>query len=273
MSLMSGVTEGVPYSLSRWTDVPASKWSWFESCLQHSQMVAFDPRTSVPSVWSLQPEDTLGLVFWTKNPTNLVRNKELLKPYDVTVHVTATGWSEVEKGAPTLEESGELLFQTAKAFKTVYWRFSPIPQLPERELLIRFQRLLGYASVAGLRKVFVSFLQSNDRVPETRGATERFELLNSMADEAKAFGIDAVLCGDDHSFDDFQGAKFSLGPCVNPVDFHSQHPIHLENCGCVLMVDPFTVNEACQYGCSYCYAADRSLSKNKRNTTRLTVVR
>ena len=41
-----------------------------------------------------------------------------------------------------------------------------------------------------------------------------------------------------------------------------------EGCGCVLMADPFTINESCTFGCQYCYAADKSLAPKKRNTTK-----
>jgi hypothetical protein len=272
----SGVTEGVPYSLSRYTDVPGSaqKWAWFEACLDSGKMVAFDPRTSAPAVWSLRPEDTLGLVFWTKNPRALIQNRARLKPYEVTVHVTATGWAEVEKGAPTLDEAGRLLVATARAFKRVYWRFSPIPVLPDVELFRRFQRLLGYASLAGLHEVFVSFLQENDQLPETRSPAYRFDLLNMMTAEAHAFGVKVLLCRDDHSLDNRPGTLFKTEACVQPVDFGGEQHVHLENCGCVVMVDPFTINEACTYGCSYCYAGDKLLSPKKRNTIRsLSVVR
>ena len=274
MTLLSGVDEGVPYSLSRYTDVPNSKWPWFQACLEAQKMVAFDPRkASAPGVWSLQPEDTLGLVFWTKNPTNLLLSQELLKPYQVTVHVTATGWSEVEKGTPTLEQAGQLLIKTAKSFKQVYWRFSPVPMLPTTELFRRFQLLLGYASVAGIKQVYLSFLQPNDKLPESRAPQERFNILNTLADEAKAFGIQTILCRDDRSLDGFKDPQFVLGPCVQPVDFGGQAHVQLENCGCVAMVDPFTVNESCGFGCDYCYSADKTLSEKKRNTTRLYLVR
>lgn len=270
----SGRAEGIPYSLSRWTDLPAAKWGWFESCLAAKQMVAFDPRSAAPGEWSLAPEDTLGLVFWTKNPTNLVANRGLLAPYNVTVHVTATGWSEVERGAPSLDEAGRLLVETAHAFRKVYWRFSPIPSLPTIDLLHRFRRLLDYAARASLSQVFVAYLQANDRLPETRSPSARFDLLNEMADVAENFGVHVVLCKDDHSFEGWQGAQFLIEPCVQPVDFGGQEHVQLENCGCVLMVDPFTINEACQYDCAYCYAHDQSLSAKKRNTTRsLSVVR
>jgi hypothetical protein len=257
MTLLSGVAEGIPYSLSRWTDLPRSKWGWFEACLKSNKMVAFDPRTTAPGVWSLAPEDTLGLVFWTKNPTNLILSQKALSEYEVTVHMTATGWAEVEKGAPSLQEAGKLLVRASQAFSTVYWRFSPVPLLPEAELFRRFQRLLGYASIAGLNQVFVSFLQPNDKLPETRSVSERFDLLNVLSEEAKEFGVKVVLCRDDRTLGACQGAhQFETGACVDPVDFGGQGKVHLENCGCVLMVDPFTLNESCHYACSYCLAPE-----------------
>jgi len=266
MTLCSGCVEGLPYSLSRWTDVPSNpnKWAWFQECLVRNKMVAFDPKTTAPKVWSLQPEDTLGLVFWTKNPTNLISGKKILSKYSVIVYVTATGWSEVEKGVPTIQESGDLLVQTAKVFK-VRWRFSPVPLLPTPEVLHRFQNLLSYATRAHMTQVIVSFLQPNDRIPETRTPQERFDLLNTLANEARKFGIEMILCADDQSFLGWPGALFKMDACVSPEDFEGK--VHLERCGCVSMTDPFTVNEACSYNCLYCYSGNKSLSSCRRDTT------
>lgn len=268
MVLRKGSEEGVPYSLSRWTDIPGTlgKWSWFKSCLEFRQMVAFDPRTSAPGMWSLRPADTHSLVFWTKNPENLVRDRKLLDPYRVAVHLTATGWAEQERGTPSLKQAGELMVAASMAFETVHWRFSPVPLLPENVVLERFQRLLVYAAAAGLDQVFVSFLQTNDRIPETRGATERFDLLNRLADLTAPYKIKVALCRDDRTLDKHDDRQFSIGTCVDPVDFGDESRVHLEDCGCVLMVDPFTINESCRYDCGYCYARDISLSPRKRNT-------
>lgn len=261
LELRSGKREGIPYSLSRWTDVPASKWGWFLECLRLGQMTAFDPLRTAPSWWSLAPEDTLGLVFWTKDPTNLLRDRHLLAPYNTTVHVTATGWEEVEKGAPGLHAAGHLLAETARAFETVYWRFSPVPLLPGWEVLNRFNQLLFYAVMAGLDRVYVSFLQENDLIPETRTAQERSLLLREMSEEASRFGITVLLCADDSTLSDVP-----KGVCVPSSDFEVPGP--LENCGCPVMADPFTLNEVCVFNCAYCYAADKSLSRKKRNTTK-----
>lgn len=266
--ILSGVAEGIPYSVSRWTDVPAGKWTWFESCLSARQMVAIHPGSAAPSIWSLRPEETLSLVFWTKNPSSLIASQLRLEPYNVVVHLTATGWSEVEQGAPGLEESGRLLIETAKAFGTVRWRFSPIPMLSNIVVIERFLRLLDYAAQAQLREVFVSFLQPNDRMLESRGSLHRFYLLNCLAEKAASFGIAVRLCQDDHMFDDLAyAAQFSLMPCVRVDDF-PPGKLNQDNCGCVRMADPFSVNEACPYRCQYCYAADRSLSARKRRTIR-----
>ena len=271
-SLRSGVVENVPYSLSRYTDLPAAKWGWFESCLAAGRMIAFDSKGGAPGVWSLAPEDTLALVFWTKNPSNLVASQLRLRPYRVIVHMTATGWREAERGVPQIQEAGRLLVEASKAFEAVRWRFSPIPLLAQPMVLERFQRLLEYAQRAALSDIFVSFLQPNDQISEIRGTSERFDLLNRLAELAEPAGIQVVLCKDDRSFDDWQGAQFVIAPCVPASDFSGCGA--LEPCDCVAMVDPFTVNESCIYGCQYCYAGDKSLAAKKLNTIRgLTVLR
>jgi hypothetical protein len=264
----SGFAEQVPYSLSRYTDLPGStsKWRWFEECLAIKQMIAFDPRTGVPSVWSLAPEDTLSLVFWTKDPSNLIASQLRLQPYNVVVHMTATGWREVEKGAPTIEEAGRLLVEACRAFSRVRWRFSPIPLISDQMVIERFKRLLDYAMNAGLTDVFVSFLQPNDMLPETRSAGARFELLNRLSEVASPLRVN--LCKDDRSLDDWQGAQFELAPCVPMSDFMGRQALPLESCECVTMVDPFTINESCCFSCMYCYAGDRALTVKKRNSVR-----
>src|ERR1700679_778761 len=131
--MKSGRTEGIPYSFSRWTDVPISKWPFFTSQIKAGKMVAFDPRDAIPYEWSLAPEDTLGMVFWTKDPKNIVRSKELLAPYKMKVHVTITGWHEVEHGVPDMYDvamNANLLAQQI-GHENVSWRFSPVPLVPD----------------------------------------------------------------------------------------------------------------------------------------------
>lgn len=259
----SGLAENVPYSLSRWTDVPASKWGWFREQLLQRWMFAFDQRTSFPAKWSLVPEETLGLVFWTKNPENLVADAQLLKPYRVKVHMTLTGWAEVEKGAPGLDEGCRLLREVVQAFgpENVRWRFTPVPIVPD--VVERFRVIADVAAQVGLDSVFVAFLQQNDRLPETRSKDEQRRLLALMAEGP----LLVRLCQDDKTLIQGPSRNLELGICAPPEDF-GLSGVKVDSCGCSYSVDPFTVNEACVYGCTYCYAADNETAAKKRNTTR-----
>jgi sulfatase maturation enzyme AslB (radical SAM superfamily) len=266
--MKKGIEEGVPYSLSRWTDVPSAKWGWFKVALAAGEMFAFDPRTAIPSVWSLKPQDTLGLNFWTKDPRNLLLDRQLLQPYRVKIHMTLTGWEEVEKGAPTLREGCNLLTRTTQVYgaENVTWRFSPVPLVDD--VVDRFGRICVKACRAGVREVYLAFLQENDLMPEPRSPAEREALLKRLGERADVFGIKVFLCNDDHQL--LRGGlihhNVSLGVCARPNDWGGLPPV--DGCGCATMVDPFTFNESCNFGCTYCYSADKSLSPKKHNTSR-----
>jgi len=280
MLLRSGKAERLPYSLSRWTDLPAAKWEWFKAQLAQGKMVAFDPRTAVPAEWSLRPEDTLGLIFWTKNPENLIQHSVALQPYHVVIHMTLTGWEEVEKGAPSLDDGLQLLERAVAAFGTehVVWRFSPVPLVPD--VIERFEKMAARISKTGLKEVFVAFLQENDLLPETRPQRVRLELLKQMA--IRSHGLTIRLCADDKATLGNAPCPGNLrhGICESGDRFVTERPqgraeqimqslsVAKEDCGCCLAVDPFTINETCTFGCAYCYAADKSLAPKKRNTTK-----
>jgi hypothetical protein len=270
MAVRSGRAENIPYSLSRWTDLPAAKWAWFKGVLADGEMMGFDSsRSVIPAVWSLKPEDTLGLNFWTKDPRNLLLDRALLKPYNVKIHMTITGWEEVEKGAPSMKDAIWMFQDCAKVFgaENVIWRFSPVPLV--EDVIWRFYQIANQIRTS---KVYVAFLQPNDLVPETRDAAERRRLLNEFASKVNGMGTQVLLCNDDKAL--FGVAppyppppNLSLGVCAAPEDWGGVPPATM-GCGCAVMVDPFTVNESCTFGCTYCYAADKSLDPKKHNTTR-----
>jgi hypothetical protein len=270
--MYSGSKEGLIYSLSRWTDLPAAKWSWFTERLRMGWMYGIDPRTGIPTPWSLSPVDTLGMVFWTRQGSNLVTGAKLLRGYRARIHFTLTGWAEVEHRAPDLPGGIELLRGLVGEFgaDTVTWRFSPVPLVSD--VVARFTRIADEAARLGLTQVYLSFLQDNDLVPETRAAAHRRELLTAMASSTN---LELVLCNEDRQTlagagEPSQG-RVRGGVCEDGLWF-SDAPGR-EGCGCALAVDPFTRNEACVYGCTYCYAADASGSPRKRNTTLTTLRR
>jgi hypothetical protein len=278
VQVIDGRAEGIPISLSRWTDVPAAKWGWFMAQMAQGYTIAFDPRTAVPGRWSLKAETTLGMVWWTKNPEPLIREYRMFAGHNMKVHVTITGWEEVERGAPKTEDSAEMACRAAELYgkENVTWRFSPVPLV--EDAVRRFERIAKIVGPSGINRTYLSFLQTNDRVSETRSREDRLQLLVDFATIGEAYGIKVLLCNEDRLLAKVSGLPTNLGSgvCQAPEDFsllgYNMPPS--EGCGCVLMADPFTINESCTLGCTYCYASDKSLSDKKRNTTRsLPVVR
>lgn len=277
-TLHSGRKERMLYSVSRWTDVPGtpSKWNWFMRQFQQGYMVAIDPRTGVPSRWSLDPQEVLGFTFWTRKPALLLQNHARLADYSFHVHFTLTCWTEVEHGAPDPEAGLADLERLVGVFgpERVTWRFSPVPAVPD--VVDRFEYVARKASRLGLSNVYVAFLQENDLLPEGRPRRVREEVLRHLA--ARSHGLRVTLCQEDktltaHHSETKAPCPRNLGTGVCEDGGRHLHVLQggvelpKESCGCALAVDPFTINESCAMGCEYCYAADLSLAPRKRNTT------
>jgi DNA repair photolyase len=276
-TLKSGRAEHMAYSLSRWTDLVATKWDWFRERLAQGQMLGVDPRTGFPTLWDITPEETLGLIFWTREPSNLIRDAHLLRDYKKVVHFTLTGWHEVEHKAPGIDYGLELMAQACDKFgaENVIWRFSPVPYVDDA--VHRFDRISSRVARMGIRDCYISFLQTNDLMAEERPVLRRNSMLRSFA--AVAPELNLYLCNEDSTIrealahPDFRGAhsqakipNLSYGICEDSKRFAPD--VKTEGCGCALSVDPFTVNETCRFGCAYCYAADKSISPKKKNTTK-----
>lgn len=264
-----GIAEGLPYSLSRWTDLPAAKWDWFKDQLSAGSMVAMDPATGMPDRWSLDPADTLGMIFWTRNCRNLLLESSSISAYRKVVHFTLTGWHEVERRAPGIEEGLELLGSAVETFgvDNVTWRFSPVPLV--EDIVQRFTRLAAKVESFGLDRVYLSFLQQNDWMQETRTGEQRRELLARLAASTSLL---LVLCNEDQeTLAPSQSLRLRSGICEDGSRFYPQGK--REGCGCALAVDPFSMNEACSMGCKFCYSANIASSPKKRNTTKLMVIR
>jgi hypothetical protein len=256
--IKTGKKEGFPYSLSRWTDIPAFRWNWFKSCLDLGYIIGFDPMCGVPSRWSIKPEDTLGLVFWTKDPTNLIIDNPKRFGYHIAVHITVTGWSEVEHGAPSLKTGSNLLCLAADTFgpENVFWRFSPVPIVPDA--IDRFKSILERVSSHNIQKVYMSFLQDNDSKLRDRSDCEKRILLNQMAELAERQKVKIILCNyDELELGVDMCPNITKGVCMPPEYFFSSKK---EKCGCIPMVDPFTINSKCGFSCEYCYSKSIGLS-------------
>lgn len=249
MSALSGRDLRTPYSFSRWTDVPAAKWGWFRERLAEGSFVGFAEQSLTPQRWSLRPEDTEKLVIWTRNPRALFVDRHLLEPYDLHIHHTLTGWCEAEIGSPNpVKGLGDLkMLLDLFGPDRVTWRFTPIPATPDS--LDRWVCLAENLKPYGVKHVTAAFSSGAGYWAEDRSEGERAKLLADMAQV-----LPFTVCG-------LPYRPVTVGDCRGPEGLEGVV------CGCRPMVDPFSINESCVYRCRYCYAADTSLSSQRRNTT------
>jgi hypothetical protein len=240
--IRSGKSEGFAYHFSRYTDGPATFWHRFEAWLHAGRWTGFDSRDVLPCVWSTKPEDTLEWVFWSKNPSQLLKHRHLLNEYEFTLNFTLTGWEEVEHGAPNLERGLDLLCKSVDSLgpSRVIWRFSPIPlDMP----LDRFEAVCKRVSEHGLHRVFLNFLDDNSYVPETRSMDAKRKLLLSLKAIGETHGIVPLLCANNQD----------PIPCERGVCSVSPGSEERMPCGCTHSVDAFAMNAPCAYRCGYCY--------------------
>jgi len=275
---LSGKKLNLPYSFSRWTDVPIDRWAWFKELLKQKEMLGWHPQQMVPYRWSLKPEDTLGLIFWTKDPTNVMLEGLQDLGYKVKMHVTVTGWEEVEGKAPPLQRAATNLAMAYELLgaDSVIWRFSPIPVLDHAEVLRRFHLILARTSDYAVKRVYTSFLQPNALIPESRSELDRLNLLVEMGELAQQYGVRVLLCNEDKLLKGHPDLHPNVGSgvCAPPEDFalpKREKPVS-EGCGCALMVDPFNVNESCRVGCKYCYVADLNGTRKDSSKEHLKVL-
>ena len=83
-------------SVSRRTDIIAFYLDWFFNRLREGYVLVRNPMNyrQVSKVY-LNPSDIDCIVFWTKDPTNILERLDMLNNYFYYFHVTITGYDKV----------------------------------------------------------------------------------------------------------------------------------------------------------------------------------
>ena len=118
-------------SVSRRTDIPNYYSDWFIARIKEGFLYVRNPMNAHQiSRIDLSPEVVDCIVFWTKNPANMIEKLEDLKRYMYYFQFTLTGYGrDVE---PNLPNKREELIPTFKRLsekigkERVIWRYDPI---------------------------------------------------------------------------------------------------------------------------------------------------
>jgi hypothetical protein len=268
-------------SASRRTDIPAYYSEWLINRLQAGYVLTRNPmnHAQVRKI-TLSPEAVDCIVFWTKDPLNMLDKLDVIDRlgYRYYFQFTLTPYGKtVEKGLRDKEEIIKTFCELSDRIgkEKVVWRYDPIILNDELDFSYhkeRFSRLCG--KLEGYTKqCIISFVDiypklKTDILREiSRG--EMTGLGKKVSSTAKEFGITAKACCEE-SF--LHECGIEQASCIDKAMIESFCGYSLDikrdknqraHCGCYESVD-IGVYNTCKNGCVYCYAnySDRSVDNN-----------
>lgn len=261
-------------SVSRRTDIPNYYSDWFITRIKEGFLYVRNPMNAHQiSKIDLSPEVIDCIVFWTKNPANMIDKLEDLQKYMYYFQFTLTGYGkDVE---PNLPNKREELIPTFKRLsekigkERVIWRYDPI--LISKRYTINYH-LKAFEEIASsladyTEKVVISFVDlysktlRNTRKLDIRQITneEMIEVAGEMAQIASKYNLIIETCAEQINL---QEAGIQHGSCIDKKLIERLLGCKLtaekdknqrEACGCFESVEVGAYN-TCLNGCKYCYA-------------------
>lgn len=271
-------------SVSRRTDVPNYYSDWFINRLKEGFLYVRNPMNIHQiSRINLSPEVVDCIVFWTKNPANMLGKLEYLQDYAYYFQFTLTGYGrDMEPNLP--EKRKELIpaFQKLSekiGKEKVIWRYDPIllsDKYTADYHLKAFEEIAG--NLAGYtEKAVISFVDLYEKTwRNTRGlgirlATEKemMGLAAEMVQIASKYNLEIESCAEQR---DFQKVGIQQGSCIDKKLIERIVGCRLtgqkdknqrKECRCFESVEVGAYN-TCLNGCRYCYAnfSDEKVKEN-----------
>ena len=242
-------------------------------------MPAFYPEKIIEILESrCPPEKVHTLIFWSKNPQNLLTHpylSSMLKYYSqIFIHFTITGMggSDIEPGIPDTDSMLALIPDLVKLTgdpARIRLRFDPVvhfkrPDEPLFTNLNLFPQIAQFALSAGITKVVTSWMTGYPKVLKRLtklgieclpvSAETKREEWEWMRDTADRIGVDLTVCCD---------PELPVSSCINGSELMMIHPdsepVSMEKaggqrlrCGCTKSWDIGWYYN-CPGGCAYCY--------------------
>lgn len=276
-------------SASRRTDIPAFYTPWFMNRIREGFLLTRNPfNANQISRVSLDPNDVDVIVFWTRNPSMLMKHLPELSSYNYYFQYTITGYPKVlEKTVPRPHRAIKTFIALSDLIgaEKVIWRYDPI--LLSNEVDIHEHKRL-FEKIASLlegktKRVVISFADFYKKTKRNLNSIEGLiysdithemnmlhELSIYMSKVAKKYGMVIESCAESIDISD---CGIAHGKCIDDNLIKNIFGLSLngnkdigqrEDCGCIKSIDIGTYN-TCMHGCSYCYAtfSEKIVANNK----------
>ncbi|WP_232849643.1 DUF1848 domain-containing protein [Pseudomonas capsici] len=239
---------------------------------------------------SMLPQDIEAIVFWTRNPTNLLPYLPELdsQEFNYYFQYTITGYPRsIERSVPSPQKAINTFRNLSELVGShrVVWRYDPIllSNLITLEEHKRLFKKIAELLAGSTRRVVISFsdfykkteknLRDIDGLIYSDITLEReklYELSNFMSKIASGYDMEIFSCAEEVDINSIEHGK-----CIDENLIQQSFGLSLsgekdkgqrEACGCIKSID-IGVYNTCLHGCSYCYATfnqERVIS-NKRS--------
>lgn len=277
-------------SASRRTDIPAFYTPWLMNRIREGFLLTRNPfnANQIRRV-SLDPNDVDAIVFWTRNPSMLMKHLPELAPYHYYFQYTITGYPKtLEKTVPRPQRAIQTFIELSDLIgaEKVIWRYDPI--LLSNEVDIDEHKRV-FEKIASLlkgktKRVVISFSDFYKKTARnlnlidgliysdiTHQTKLLFDLSIYMSKVAKKYGMEIESCTESVELSHYGIAH---GKCIDHALIKKLFGLNLngrkdigqrEDCGCIKSIDIGMYN-TCLHGCAYCYATfnEKTVSNNKK---------
>ena len=261
-------------SVSRRTDIPNYYSEWFINRIKEGYLYVKNPMNAHQiSKIDLSPDVVDCIVFWTKNPVNMLDKLDELRPYQYYFQITLTGYGkDVEPGLP---DKNRVLIPAFRDLsekigkKRTIWRYDPIliNEKYTKEYHYRAFRKIAEQLHEHTDRVIISFVDLYAKTQRNTAGLhientengEMLEIAGNLAAIAHEFGLQIESCAEAI---DLESVGVAHGHCIDKdlIEELIGCPIRGEKdknqrpeCGCLESVEVGAYN-TCRNGCKYCYA-------------------
>lgn len=270
-------------SVSRRTDIPSYYSEWFYNRIHEEYVLVRNPMNIHQiSKINLSPNMVDGIVFWTKNPTPMIKRLNELENYTYYFQFTLTPYGEdIEPNLPSkkrviIPEFIELSNKIGA--ERVIWRYDPILLNPEYTVQnhIRYFEALAKILKGSTKKCIISFIDmyrnTTNNVKKIRLETIKYEdmirIAEAFSEIAKTYDMELCTCSESIDLSQY---GISHAHCIDKDLFEclvecklklDKDPNQRKECGCAASIDIGAYN-SCKNMCRYCYANYNANTVNK----------
>ena len=190
-------------SVSRRTDIPNYYSDWFVNRIKEGFLYVRNPMNAHQiSKIDLSPDVVDCIVFWTKNPANMLEKLEYLKDYIYYFQFTLTGYGkDIEPNLPDKRKELIPTFRTLSkkiGKEKVIWRYDPI--LIRKRYTMDYH-LKAFEEIANsladyTERVVISFV---DLYTKTQRNTKKLDIRQMTSDEMSSMAAQMAQIASKHN--------------------------------------------------------------------------